>query len=178
MVLSRSDALDMAVEKGELDAAVVPAYPGLALHSNQLELGEDRVRVAARADHPLSKIANLSLDHLADYFWVMPSRQSASRRLITQIFERAGAPTPRVTMEADYVSEAVMGLVSGTDLLAAVPASVLRGWFGRVNPLPLPMLEVQRSLVLLTRSNTAWSPLTTALRDLLLTYRLPPSPQS
>ena len=174
MVLGRSDALNDAVERADLDVAVVPAYPGVSLSCNQLELSDDRVRVAARVDHPLCKIPALKLEDLAEYSWVMPGRQSASRRLITQIFERAGAPAPRVTLEADYVSEAVMGLVSGTDLLVVVPASVLRGWFGRVNALPLALLDLQRTLVLLTRTEATWSPLMKDFRDLLLTYRLVP----
>lgn len=170
LVLGKSDALNDAVEKGELDVAVVPSYPGISFSCSQIEVGEDKMRVAARVGHPLSKSSALTLEDLTDYSWVLPSRQSASRRLICQLFQRSGAPEPRVTLEADYISEAVMGLVSGTDLLVPVPSSVLRDWFGRVNALALPMLEARRTLVLLTRAQASWTPLMTTFRDLLLSH--------
>jgi DNA-binding transcriptional LysR family regulator len=167
LTIGKSDALSDAVQRGELDLAVAPAYPGLAFGCAQLELGEDRVRVAARASHPLASRDGLALKNLADYSWVMPSRGSASRRLVSQMFEQTGLPSPRVTMEADYMSDAVLGLIAGTDLLVVAPASVLRHWFGRVNALPLPELDLRRTVVLLSRPGVTWSPLMLAFRELL-----------
>jgi DNA-binding transcriptional LysR family regulator len=66
-----------------------------------------------------------------------------------------------------------MGLIASTDLVGLVPTSVLRAWRGRVEALPLPMLELRRTLVLLTRPQATWSPLMTAFRDLLLADCLP-----
>lgn len=173
MVIGKSDALNQAVEKAELDVAVVPSYPGISFSCDQLALSEDTVRVAARVDHPLARRAALTLSDLTDCAWAMPSRRSAARRLVMQIFERAGAPEPRVTLEADYMSEAAMGVIASTDLVGLVPASVMRAWGGRVEALPLPMLELRRTLVLLTRPQATWSPLMTAFRDLLLADRSP-----
>ncbi len=167
LTIGKSDALSDAVQRGELDVAVAPAYPGLAFGCEQLELGEDRVRVAARVGHPLAGREGLALQDLADFSWVMPSRGSASRRLVTQMFEQTGLPAPRVTMEADYMSDAVLGLIAGTELLVVAPASVLRHWFGRVNALPLPELDLRRTVVLLSRTGATWSPLMVAFRDLL-----------
>lgn len=177
LTIGKSDALNDAVERGELDVAVAPSYPGLSFSCSQLALSEDLVRVAARAEHPLFRASTLALEDLTDCAWVMPSRASASRRLISQIFERAGVPAPRVTMEADYVSVAVLSLVASTDLLVVAPASMLRGWFGRVNALPLPMLEVRRMLVLLTRPRASWSPLMLVFRDLLIAQSPPDIPK-
>lgn len=167
LTVGKSDALSDAVQRGELDVAVTPAYPGLAFGCEQMELGEDRVRVAARVGHPLAGREGLALHDLADFSWVMPSRGSASRRLVTQMFEQAGLPAPRVTMEADYMSDAVLGLIAGTELLVVAPASVLHLWFGRVNALPLPELDLRRTVVLLSRTGATWSPLMLAFRDLL-----------
>ena len=157
---------------GELEA-VAPSYPGLSFSCSQLELGEDLVRVAARADHPLFARPALELHDLAEHAWVMPSRHSSSRRLLTQILERAGMPAPRVAMEAEYISSAVMGVVAGTDLLAAVPVSVLQAWVGRVHALPLLALEIRRTLVMLTRVQAAWTPLTVEFCDGLIARRAP-----
>ncbi|RYE85979.1 MAG: LysR family transcriptional regulator, partial [Oxalobacteraceae bacterium] len=168
MVIGRSDALDEAVQQAELDIAVVPSYPGIILGCEQLAVGDDTTRVAVRADHPLTRRATLGLTDLVDHAWAMPSRRSAARRLVTQIFDQAGLPAPRVALETDYMSEAAMGLIAGTDLLGLVPAAVLRSWRGDVETLPLPMLDVRRTLVLLTRPYAKWSPLMTAFRDLML----------
>jgi DNA-binding transcriptional LysR family regulator len=168
MVIGKSDTLNDAVSKAELDVAVVPSYPGISFSCDQLAIGEDAVRVAARRDHPLTRRPALTLADLADCAWAMPSRQSAARRLVSRIFEEAGAPAPRVTLETDYMSEAAMGLIAGTDLVGLVPAPLLRAWHGRIEALSLPMLELRRTLVLLTRPQAKWSPLMTAFRDLLL----------
>lgn len=178
MVIGKSDALNEAVVKAELDAAVVPSYPGISFTCDQLALSEDTVRVAARTEHPLARRAVLTLTDLADCAWAMPSRQSAARRLVTQILEQAGELPPRVTLEVDYTSEAAMGLIASTDLVGLVPASVLRAWRGRVEALSLPMLELRRTLVLLTRPQGTWSPLMTAFRDQLLADCTPPSAAS
>lgn len=166
--IGKSDALNAAVQRGDLDVAVAPSYPGMSFSCPMLELGADVVRVAARAGHPLFGRAQLELADLRDCAWVMSSREGASRRLVTQILEGAGLSPPRVTMEADYISEAVLGLIAGTDLLVVAPASALRDWFGRVNALPLPALAVRRTLVLLSREGATWSPLMQTFRDSIL----------
>jgi DNA-binding transcriptional LysR family regulator len=168
LTIAKSDALHVAVQGGALDLAVAPSYPGLSFTCPALELGEDRVRVAARAGHPLLDRAQLELADLRDCSWVMSSREGASRRLVTQILEAAGLPPPRVTVEADYISGAVLGLVAATDLLVVAPATTLRDWFGRVNALPLAPLELRRTLVLLSREGASWSPLMQTFRELLL----------
>lgn len=43
--------------------------------------------------------------------------------LMGEICEREAAPSPRVVVEVDYVSDAVMGLIMTTDVLALVPAA-------------------------------------------------------
>lgn len=168
VVIGKSDAINEAVEKAELDVAVVPSYAGISFSCKQLAISEDTLRVAARSGDPLARRATLALADLADCAWAMPSRQSAARRLVAQIFEQAGMPVPRVTLEVDSMSEAAMGLIASTDLVGLVPAAAMRAWQGRVEALPLPMLELRRTLVLLARPRAAWSPLMTAFRDLLL----------
>jgi hypothetical protein len=50
---------------------------------------------------------------------------------------------------------------------------VLPAWVGRVHALPLPELEIRRTLVLLTRAQAAWTPLTAEFRDGLIARRAP-----
>lgn len=171
--IETSDVLNDAVERGELDVALAPSYPGHGFTCNQLEVGDDQVRVAARAGHPLFALRNPALRDLAPYGWVMAPRQSASRRLLIQRFEAAGEPAPQVVMEAEYTSGAVLGMLAATDLLAAVPVATLHDWAGRVQMLPLPMLEFRRTLVMLTREKGPSTPLMEAFRAALLAQRPP-----
>ncbi len=168
LTIGRSDALNAAIENADLDLAVVPSYPGQALSCAQQSVSEDHTRIAVRAGHPLLEKRTVSLQDLTPFGWVMPSPDSAARRLVFQIFERNDAPTPHVAVEADYTSEAVMGVLMATDLLALVPGSVLRSWLGRVQPLDIPALDIRRSQVLLSHPKAAWTPLMSAFRDLLL----------
>jgi DNA-binding transcriptional LysR family regulator len=169
--IGKSDALDEAIQDGELDLAVVPSYKGQSLQSAQLPLGEDQIRVVVRLGHPLTKKPMVSLEDLTAYAWVMAPPQSAARRHFFAILERSGVPTPRVAVETEYTSEAAMGILASTDLLSIVPASVLRSWLGKVAPLDIPELAVNRTLVLLSRQGVQWSPLMADFRELMLSYR-------
>jgi DNA-binding transcriptional LysR family regulator len=169
--IGKSDALDAAIEDGELDLAVVPAYEGQQLQGERIDLGEDPMRVVVRHGHPLLARPRVGIDDLTPYAWIMAPPRSAARRHLFAIFERSGAPLPRVAIETEYTSEAAMGILATTDLLSVVPASVLRGWLGRVMPLDIPVLDVQRTLVLLSRPAAQWSPLMNDFRALLLSHR-------
>lgn len=167
LVIGKSDSLDASVEDGELDLALVPAYPGQALRSSCIELAEDRIQAVARQGHPLLDRSKLDLHSLTPYAWVMASQYSAARKHLFQVFDQAGVSPPQVAVEADYTSEATMGIVASTDLLAMAPASVIRGWLGRVFPLTIASLDWRRSLMLLARPDARWTPLMNEFREQL-----------
>lgn len=168
LIVGRSDALNAAIESGELDLAVVPSYPGWTFGSARMSVGEDPARLIARARHPIFRIAEPAIEDVCAYPWVMASRQSVARRLLIERFERCGSPEPRVALEVEYMSEAAMGLVASTDLLSLAPDSVLRTWSGRVKAVAFEGLTLQRILVLLARPQESWSPLMVAFKDQLL----------
>ncbi|XDF35662.1 LysR family transcriptional regulator [Paracidovorax avenae] len=173
MHIGKSDELNAKVEDGELDLAVVPSYQGQSLSCSQIALSQEEMRLVVRAGHPLAQLASVGLQHLTPFAWVMPSQQSAALQALQRALQQNGAPAPHVALEPDYVSEAVMGIITRTDLLSMVPASVLRNWLGRVTPLSVPELQIHRTQVLLSRPQATWSALMTDLRDLLLSYRDP-----
>jgi DNA-binding transcriptional LysR family regulator len=171
LTFGKSDALNAAVEDGEIDLALVPTYPGHSLSCSKVDIAEDHTHIVVRASHPLTQLPLVSISDLLSYGWVMPSPKSVARRHVFQIFEKNGVAAPHVGIEAEYISEAIMGVLMGTDLLAMVPTSVLRGWLGRVQPLPVPELEIRRTVVLLFNPQAKWTPLMNAFRDLLLDMR-------
>ncbi|ARP95181.1 LysR family transcriptional regulator [Bordetella genomosp. 13] len=173
LIIGKSDALNAAILAGDLDLAVVPCPAGITYTCDQIDLDQDSMLVVARTGHPVLQHPQPGLDTLADYGWLMPSRDSGARRTICARYERAGMPEPRVMVEAEYMSEAALGLVAATDLLALCPAISLRAWAGRIEAVPVEQLAFTRRLLLLSRPGGHWSALMEAFRDLLLRYSRP-----
>jgi len=174
--IGKSDELNAAVEDGFLDLAVVPSYPEQSWSCAQLALSVEDVHIAVRSNHPLVKLSAATLQDLAPYGWVMPSAQSAGAQFLHHVFERHGVSAPKMVLETEYVSEAVMGTIAQTDLLAMVPSAMLRSWTGTIVPLAIPQIRIQRAQVLLSRPQATWSPLMCAMRDMLLMHRPPSRP--
>lgn len=139
-------------------------------------LAEEDSRLIASVRHPLAMKADLALADLTPYAWVMASPQSAARQLLNGIFQAQNQPAPRVALEVEYMSEAALEVIASTQLLALVRNPLVRGWLGRVMPLPLAELHVKRSLVLLTRPDTPWSHLMVEFRNLLVAAVQPLQP--
>ncbi len=173
LAIGKSDALNNAVLAGDLDLAVVPCPPGISYSCDSLDISRDTMQVVARAAHPVLQIPHPSLQALDEYAWLMPSRDSGARRAVCARYEEAGLPEPRVMVEAEYMSEAALGLIASTDLLALCPSISLRGWAGRIESVPIPELSLTRRLLLLSRPGSHWSALMETFRDLLLQFSRP-----
>ncbi|WP_459618287.1 LysR family transcriptional regulator [Bordetella sp. 2513F-2] len=167
LVIGKSDALNAAVEAADLDVAVVPCPPGTTFSCEQVDLSQDTMLVAARLGHPLFKEAEPTLASTLPYSWVMPSRDSAARKAVIRMHEAAGLPEPSVAVEAEYISEAALGIVANSDVLALAPSISLRAWSGRIGPVPVRELALTRRLLLLTRRDAHHSALMQEFRDLM-----------
>ncbi len=66
-------------------------------------LMDDIVVVAADRSHPIFKISNPKIDDLANYEWVLPVTQVASRRWLDRVFETRSLPLPHARIEANSV---------------------------------------------------------------------------
>jgi DNA-binding transcriptional LysR family regulator len=58
----------------------------------QLPLSEDRLVVAAGSDHPLAGVDRPSMDHLADFPWIVAPANSPLREQWEKLFEGREAP--------------------------------------------------------------------------------------
>ncbi|MGR4868855.1 LysR family transcriptional regulator [Variovorax sp. LARHSF232] len=170
--IGKSDDLERALLQGRLDLAVVPSYPGQVTTCAQIVIGGDELLVAARPRHPLfaqagRQGAGLRLQDLQPYGWALPSRDSAARKMVEQAFADRGLGAPMVVLEIEHNTDAAMDIVGGADLLCFVPSYLLQRRSEQLQALPLADLRTRRHWMLISRPDATWSPLMTALRDLV-----------
>ena len=167
--VDRSDALAAQLRDGELDLALVPAYAGQDLQAQVLCVAQDPMLAVVRADHPLARLKRPTLADVARFGWVMGGEQSAAYQVLRQLFQSRQLPAPTIMVEVPFASDFSLSLLASTDLLTLVPRSFSRHMDRqRFALLPIRELELERSVVLLSRLGGSWSPLMEALRDALL----------
>jgi DNA-binding transcriptional LysR family regulator len=115
---------------GELDALIgrLPTTPGSAAFPAAIRhqpLYEEPMCIACGVNHPLAKARRLTVGELAACHWVLPSRESLSRRALEEAFLLHGqaAPTPLIE-----VSSFVYGLemVAHSSVLTVAPRTAIR----------------------------------------------------
>lgn len=170
--VDRSDTLATLVREGELDVALVPAYEGQPLDAERTKVDNDPMLPLVRMGHPLTQRSRVSLADVAAYGWILGPATSAAFKVITDIFACHNLAAPRVVMEVPFASELNLSVLTATDLVTLVPRSFMRhADDSRFAVLPVPSLRVPRTVVLLSRPGSSWSPLMQALRDSLLALK-------
>lgn len=99
-----SPQLLQAVQAGSLDFVVsfVSSDRALVGCSHKL-LFNDRLVVAARAGHPITRMKKVSARALVGCAWILPHRGNLHRQRLELAFEAEGQPAPRPVMECDSV---------------------------------------------------------------------------
>lgn len=112
-----------AIQQGQLDFAVGP-LPALAEGKRLIvePLFHHRVVPVVRKDHPLRHAT--SLHEIQGCRWLVPNADNSYRALVTQDFLDNGLAPPRIAVECESFA-ALVELVRLTDLVAAVPATLL-----------------------------------------------------
>lgn len=163
--IGRSDQLARAVQAGELDLAIVPAYSDTTFSCDHTVIGRDPLLPVARAAHPLARLTRLDLKDLQPFSWLLASSTSPPYRLLNSLYRRHGLPAPTVVVETEYASEIDMTLLRCTNLLALVPRSMMRlSEQSDLRILPLSELNLEREVVILTRTGVA-TPLMRTLNE-------------
>ncbi|CAB3646827.1 MAG: LysR family transcriptional regulator [Achromobacter pulmonis] len=163
-----SDDLNQQVERGGLDLAVTPVYadgPATLLHEIMFE---DGLCVAASRRHPLAARARLHWRDLAGQRWILPRPTSVVRRMLDARFAEAGLTPPAAALEVEHFSPGSLQLLAEGDMLAVLPLSALAGTVA-VTPLPVALGQpLRRSIALISRRGTTWSPLMNEFREAVL----------
>lgn len=159
-----------ALAAGRLDALVTtvladaPELQGAGLrHENLLEA---EIAVIAPARHPLARARTVTWAKLSAERWVVPGRDAFVRRLVDEMFLRAGAPAPVALVESTNPLTNVRLVACGIGL-SCVPAPAAREAerAGSVRRLRVAPAIAPVPVALVTRGDS--NPRVAALREAL-----------
>ncbi|GAA4353918.1 LysR family transcriptional regulator [Variovorax defluvii] len=131
----------------------------------QRVLFRDRLRVYARADHPLFKLEAATLADLAQYPWVCPMVGWAQRNVLEKIMAAEGIKVPAQLVECGSVDFA-KSLVESSEHLALLPSHSVSddSHGGAIKPLPIVLPVMKRDIAVIFRER---APLDQASKDLI-----------
>ncbi len=132
-------------------------------------LGESRLYVLARTQHPLFARRRLRLADFTHCAWMLPRRGQPARDWIDGVFVAALLPRPQVRLEFDTTHDGLMPLLQRTDLLTVAGEWATEHWrpLGIV-AFALEALQCRREVAVLTRTQTPQSPVVGRFIELLL----------
>ncbi|MCC8396011.1 LysR family transcriptional regulator [Paraburkholderia sp. MMS20-SJTR3] len=132
---------------------------------NERLMSEDMV-VLVRRDHPLTRIANLTIMGLRDSQWILPRSHAPARALFEAQFKRLKVKPPLPTVETADLA-VIRGLLLGTDMAAALSAQQLHHEIrsGQLAVLNVPLHNTRRDIGLTMRAAGTPSPAARALID-------------
>lgn len=138
---------DVDVIAGALRSAGVPN------EARQHPLLDDELVVVARADHPCTRRAGLTLAELLQWPWVMPLQGTPAARVIEQVFRSAGLPPPQTTLRAGSPTLTHAFVMQTGRLAITSRGEALRDdRGGRMSILPMSLPSMVRRIGLLTRA--------------------------
>ncbi|MDN7180281.1 LysR substrate-binding domain-containing protein [Caballeronia sp. SEWSISQ10-4 2] len=132
---------------------------------NERLMSEDMV-VLARRDHPLANVRGLTIADLRNAQWILPRSQAPARGLFEAQFRRAKLKPPMPTVETADLA-IIRGLLSGTDMVAALSAQQLyyECESGQLTALDIALHNTRRDIGLIVRAEGTPSPAARALID-------------
>lgn len=154
---------------GELDLILAPATEATRREGLDFQpLYADQLRVISDAGHRLRRGRSLSLADVAQEEWVLPGKDVYVRQWIDGEYARRGVEGPVVRVEAEFGQVSMWPLVQGSQLLSICSASHLpTARHSGLEVLPMPDLNLDRQIGVVTRGGAWRSPLAQRLTQLL-----------
>ncbi|NVM74416.1 LysR family transcriptional regulator of gallate degradation [Duganella sp. SG902] len=153
------EELTASLLSGRIDFIVGAQRAGGGDAFESRSLFEDKAALVARAGHPLSKRARLTLDDLAGFPWCLSRSGTPLRESLVQFFERQGKQAPSPAVETGDLA-LLRGLLLSSDMLTVLSAHQLHHEVrtGQLVVLPFDMPGMERSIGVTTRKNAHLSP--------------------
>ncbi|RQS67475.1 LysR family transcriptional regulator [Burkholderia sp. Bp8963] len=153
---------------GELDLVVAPEPQHARDAVAVVELFRDRLSVLADDRHPLQRRRGLTLADLAEQEWLLPETTITVRRQIDDAFRARKLAAPRLRVETDFGSTALIQLLLDTQLLCVGGTEALDMLTGvRALDLRPGELELDRRIGAIHRADAYVSPLAQRMIALL-----------
>lgn len=120
---------------------------------------EDRLSVIARKGHPLSKQDKIQFSDLQDVHWVLPTKQTPTRKLFDETLVRHSMHQPAHSVETSSLSM-VRGLLVDSDRVALLSEHQIHydKQYGILDVLPVELKETYRPIGMTMRAHTQPSP--------------------
>jgi LysR family transcriptional regulator of abg operon len=156
-----------SVAQGALDFAIGP-LPQASTHGIEVEkLFEHRIVPVVGVNHPLAH--RRSLADLQKSNWLLTSSDAGYRKLVEDLFRSHGLVCPRIAIVCESFP-GFLELLSQTDLVAALPSSILTHEVVCSRVLEIPVKEIMPvTVIALVRK--AQTPLTPAAELLAHQFR-------
>ena len=157
------EALLADLQAGRVDF-VVGRLTGVPAHGTvQRRLYDEPVRLVARRDHPIHRLAAPTVADLIDYPWVLPGTETALRRELEQVFLRHDLPLPANRIECTSILT-LRNLLVETDMIAALPMLIAQD-DARLRPLPISLEPMSHTVGVTGPAERTLSPSAHALLE-------------
>lgn len=122
-------------------------------------LAEEPHSLVVRADHPLTRKRNVSLEHALNYGWMMPPAASVLRSRLNSMFHELGIAPPRSGVETSALP-VIIAVLQATDMVTALPSQAVQPYCsaGLLKILPIALNVTMDSFGIITRRRHALSP--------------------
>ncbi len=119
------DVLLRALSRGDVDLVVaeVPS-PENAKDYKVIPLTSDRLGVACRAGHPLTRMKRVTLRHLLDYPWSMPPLSTRTTRRLRALFIAADLAPPEIMVETESMAFLVQTVLHSDAITLTVASTI------------------------------------------------------
>jgi LysR family transcriptional regulator of gallate degradation len=119
------DLLLRALRRGEIDLVVaeVPS-PENMKDLRVIPLTSDRLGIACRVDHPLTRMKRVTMARLLDYPWAMPPLSTRTTRRLRALFIAADLAPPETTIETESMAFLIQTVLH-SDAITLTVASTL-----------------------------------------------------
>lgn len=160
VLVNATEVLLAALRQGTLDVAVCP-LPADADTADLVvrRLGDEPLRIVARAGHPLAQARGAGAEALVRVPWIVQAPESPLRRDVDAMLSAAGLRLPRSVVETVSVV-ATLALLQESDAVTAMPKALADHYarYGMVVALPVDLAAPASRYELVTRARRELSP--------------------